>query len=69
MINAVWISISDPVEFFRNPVQPDPVLNCRIQLDRDPESGLCSTLIVTKQMTNEKLCVAKLAFFLMQFTD
>ena len=39
MINAVRISISDPFEF--------SVLNCRIRLDRDPETGSCSTLVAT----------------------
>jgi len=24
---------------------PDPVLNCRIRLDRDPDTGSCSTLV------------------------
>ena len=44
VINAVWISIPDPVEFFSK-FNPDPVLNCRIRLDRDPETGSCSTLV------------------------
>ena len=26
-------------------IQSDPVLNCRILLDRDPETGSCSTLV------------------------
>ena len=38
VINEVWISISDLVEFFEIPFYPDPVLNCRIRLDRDPET-------------------------------
>ena len=46
MINTVWISISGPVES-----DPDPVLNCRIRLDRDQETGSCSTL-----MAKVKLC-------------
>jgi len=45
VINTVWISVSDPVElFFEMQSAAVPVLNCRIQLDRDPETGSCSTL-------------------------
>jgi len=44
VINAVWISISDPVEFFQNPANPDLVLKCRIRLDHDPETRSSSTL-------------------------
>jgi len=43
VINAVWISIIDPVEFFK--IQSDPVPNCRIRLDRDPETRSCSTVV------------------------
>ena len=43
MINAVWISVSDPVVFFE--IHSDPVPNCRIRLDRDPETGSCSILV------------------------
>ena len=45
VINTVWISISDPVRFFKIQSDSDPVLNYRIQVDHDPEAGLCSTLI------------------------
>ena len=47
VINAVWISISDPIEIQSN---PDPILNCRTRLDRDPEAGSCSTLILSVQL-------------------
>jgi len=33
--------------FFEIQSEPDPVLNCRIRLDRDPETGSCSTLVYT----------------------
>jgi len=31
--------------FFK--IQSNPVLNCRIRLDRDPQTGSCSTLVLT----------------------
>jgi len=34
--------------FFKIQSNPDPVLNCRIRLDRDPETGSCSTLLCGK---------------------
>ena len=39
MINSHWISVSAPVEFFLIQSDPDAVLNCRIRLDRDLETG------------------------------
>jgi len=48
LCNAIWISKSDPVKFFQNPVQPDPVLKCTIRFDRDPETGSCSTLVLCR---------------------
>jgi len=41
VINAVSISISDPVEFCSKS-NPDPVLKCRIWLDRNPVSSKIS---------------------------
>ena len=46
VINAVWISISDLVEFFQNPVRTGFGSECRIRLDRDPQTGSCSTLLL-----------------------
>jgi len=44
VINAVWMSYLIRLSFFE--IQSDPVLNCRIRLDRrDPETGSCSTLL------------------------
>jgi len=60
VINAVWISISDPVSFFE--MQSDPVLNCRIRLDRNQETGSCSTLVCsnvvrrTRASRNNTIC-------------
>ena len=54
VINAVWISISDPVEFFKNPVRPDAVLNWRIWLERDPESRSCQTLLHNRDERTDK---------------
>ena len=45
---APWISISDQVEVFSIQSNLDPVLKCRIRLDCDPETGSCSTLVVTR---------------------
>ena len=33
--------------FFNIQSNPDPVLNCRIRLERDPETESCSTLVHT----------------------
>jgi len=44
VINAVWISISDQVEFLEIQSDPGPVLNSRIRFDREPGTGSCSTL-------------------------
>jgi len=45
VIHAVWISTSDPIEFFQNPVQPGSGSEVQNPLDCDPETGSCSTLI------------------------
>jgi len=34
------------LSFFEIQSDPDPVLNCRIRLDCDPETGSCLTLIL-----------------------
>jgi len=48
--------MSDPVEFFfKIQSNPDPVLKCKIRLDRDPETGSCSTLICTSAACNSRL--------------
>jgi len=39
------------LSFFEIQSNPDLVLNCRIRLDRDPETGSCSTLIDTTHST------------------
>ena len=42
-----WMQFGYPylirLTFFEIHSDPDPVLNCRIRLDRDPETGSCST--------------------------
>ena len=48
---------------------PDPVLNCRIRLDRDPETGSCSTLVSTRGETESGLPESTPAGFCVFLSD
>jgi len=45
VINAVWISISDPIEFFQNPVQLGSDSEVQNAVGSRSGLGSCSTLI------------------------